>query len=547
MIIQQDVKIGDNTFAIEGGSLAMQGTDVLNDALLTVGGGTLRVTGASVLPESLVAHWKLDETEGTTAFDTAGAGPYDGTVTDATWFNDDTPGGRGQVLNFDGDLDQMDIPSMVDQADQGDFTSELSYAMWINLNSAATGIHVVLNTAQAPWKTGDIHFQFANTDTVRAGVNGADNLDQNTAPPVGEWHHLVYTYKDGDQAVFYLDGVEDGSVDYTGTSRPVSMRERIMGGWSNSRWLDAMLDDVMIYNRALTLEEAEQVYQASLTHTYEASETDASGTSLLITDDTTIVSEAPVVYLGDVTVAEGKSVTFEGVLDLTLQNLGGGNNTTIDFGASSSLTIRGTVMPDLAPGVMTVKAENVFFQPGSVYAATIGATANDRLDVQGDVDIDDEDGGTLHFQIDGHDPFTEGTYTLLTAGGVAGITGEFRLDDSLGDYLTAVTVDNVAKTMTVTVAHDLHPGDADLNLTTDVRDFNVWNTNKFTSGTDWASGDFDGNGVTDVRDFNVWNTSKFTSVTTPGAPAADGQVPEPGTLVLLALGALGLLAMRRRR
>ena len=59
--------------------------------------------------------------------------------------------------------------------------------------------------------------------------------------------------------------------------------------------------------------------------------------------------------------------------------------------------------------------------------------------------------------------------------------------------------------------YDLHPGDANLNATTDVADFNIWNTHKFQSGTDWSKADFDGSTITDVADFNIWNQFKFTS------------------------------------
>ena len=50
-----------------------------------------------------------------------------------------------------------------------------------------------------------------------------------------------------------------------------------------------------------------------------------------------------------------------------------------------------------------------------------------------------------------------------------------------------------------------HPGDANLDGRTDVRDFSRWNENKFTRGTDWTTGDFNFDGLTDVRDFNIWN------------------------------------------
>ena len=114
------------------------------------------------------------------------------------------------------------------------------------------------------------------------------------------------------------------------------------------------------------------------------------------------------------------------------------------------------------------------------------------------------------------------------------------------DYLSESSLVYSNGQLAMTPAHDLHQGDANLDTTTDVRDFNLWNANKFTSGTDWASGDFNGDGTTDVRDFNLWNANKFTDVNTP-APVAGGQVPEPSTLILLALGAVALGARLRRR
>jgi hypothetical protein len=155
-----------------------------------------------------------------------------------------------------------------------------------------------------------------------------------------------------------------------------------------------------------------------------------------------------------------------------------------------------------------------------------------------------EDDVTLQFQIDGNDPFTMRTYTLMDAQGEDGLIGTFTEATGLGAYMENVFKEGTE--LKVSILHDLHPGDANLDTKTNVQDFNEWNANKFTDGTEWISGDFNGDGKTNVLDFNVWNENKFTSVADP-APMSEGQVPEPGALILLACCGLTWLALRRRR
>ena len=72
-------------------------------------------------------------------------------------------------------------------------------------------------------------------------------------------------------------------------------------------------------------------------------------------------------------------------------------------------------------------------------------------------------------------------------------------------------------------------GDANLDGSVDVSDFNIWNGSKFSSTAAWCSGDFNADGSVDVSDFNLWNGNKFNS--------ADGTaaVPEPDFPVASAL------------
>jgi hypothetical protein len=82
-------------------------------------------------------------------------------------------------------------------------------------------------------------------------------------------------------------------------------------------------------------------------------------------------------------------------------------------------------------------------------------------------------------------------------------------------------------------------GDFNLDGVVDVGDFNIWNSNKFTDTGAWCQGDANGDGVSDVGDFNLWNGNKFT--------ASDAAaVPEPGSIVLSLIAALGMLSLRRR-
>ena len=84
-------------------------------------------------------------------------------------------------------------------------------------------------------------------------------------------------------------------------------------------------------------------------------------------------------------------------------------------------------------------------------------------------------------------------------------------------------------------------GDANLDGRVDVNDLTIVLTNFGRTGMTWSRGDFTGDGTVDINDLTIV-LANFGATENPSL----GAVPEPATLVLLAIGALALLLIPRR-
>jgi galactose oxidase-like protein/concanavalin A-like lectin/glucanase superfamily protein/Big-like domain-containing protein len=218
------------------------------------------VTVANGQLQGLVLAYALDEGTGTIARDSSGNGNR-GSIVNALWTGS---GHTGSALLFDGIADYVSTPNSatVNVGGQG-----LTVEMWANITSSSTLDYVLLGKPWTPGTTGTPPYQFG----VEFDANGAKTLDFfygddangaqrgpfSMTPVLGAWTHVAWTF-DGSTVRGYLDGVLKVSAAAAGSiqARPSPVETGVDGGLNQG--YKGRLDDVRIYNRALTLAELTQ-------------------------------------------------------------------------------------------------------------------------------------------------------------------------------------------------------------------------------------------------------------------------------------------------
>jgi hypothetical protein len=203
--------------------------------------GTVTVTPPPSL--GLVGAWSFDETSGTTAGDASGRGNA-GLISGAAR----TTGRYGNGLRFDGVDDWVTV--------EDDATLDLSRGMtleaWVRPTSPAPVWTTVLLKEQANQLA---YALYASTDAgVPAGhvyTEGDIALRGPAALPLDQWSHLATTW-DGSTMRLYVNGVEVASMPLEGTAIESSGPLRIGGNAVWSEFFVGMIDEVRVYDRALT-------------------------------------------------------------------------------------------------------------------------------------------------------------------------------------------------------------------------------------------------------------------------------------------------------
>jgi hypothetical protein len=194
--------------------------------------------GQEVNDPTLIAHWKLDEAEGTVAADKAGTN--NGTlVSDPIW---QPAGGKlGGALQLDGIDDYVRTPFVVDPA-QGPF----SIFAWVK--GGGPGQVILSQAGGANWLTEGDPGGVLATELKESGRKGKPLVSAAVITD-GAWHRVGFVW-DGSDRILYVEGVEVTSD--TQTSLLGSAGGLYIGAGASlapGTYWSGLIDDVRIYDR----------------------------------------------------------------------------------------------------------------------------------------------------------------------------------------------------------------------------------------------------------------------------------------------------------
>ncbi len=196
-------------------------------------------------PTGLVAAYAFDEASGTVLHDGSGNG-HDGTISGATW----TGGHDGGALSFNGSNASVDLGTLGTFYQSG-FTLEA----WVQKAGAKKDVGVLGSwNGSGPMLWVD---HLGGDYQLTLGSNGLSGyLDSGQTPTAGQWQYLSATY-DGSTARFYIDGTQVASRSVTGSVGSSNVWRIGAYGSPAGGFFDGLLDNVRIYNRALSATEVQ--------------------------------------------------------------------------------------------------------------------------------------------------------------------------------------------------------------------------------------------------------------------------------------------------
>jgi PKD repeat protein len=258
----------DDSYTSGGVGLRARRADVCFDNFRIENATIAEVKTPELVNPELLAWWKLNEGAGTVVTDSSG-NYYQGTLHGASWMNY-----QGNMsLNFDGKSDYVSLPSL----ELTDLDS-LTVVAWIDSDLTEVGF-IVYHGDGGEFKMGNGDLgddvQNLNINSTRASfsVKLSDyrwyEVQSSSPMKPDVWHQIVGIWEKGVSLRVYVDGVlagentdiPAGSLYNPGSSFPSSLGIYSQDRFSQQDFFKGRISNVMVFNKALTLQEINALYE----------------------------------------------------------------------------------------------------------------------------------------------------------------------------------------------------------------------------------------------------------------------------------------------
>ena len=194
-----------------------------------------------------VARWRFDDGEGTTAAEDVLN--LDGTLVGTpTWVSGNI---GSNAIDFDGTDDVVTVPNndVLDISSGG-----FAVSVWFNHDTNTGHFGIIHNHSGSPPSDGwEIDLNNGNPRFFSDGNNL--ELERGSSLTINQWYHLVINYDEVNYKM-YIDGSEvDTALASVGSPEFGSAGISIGARFGDRAFFNGTIDDVRIYNRALTTDE----------------------------------------------------------------------------------------------------------------------------------------------------------------------------------------------------------------------------------------------------------------------------------------------------
>lgn len=204
----------------------------------------------------LVGHWKMDETAGSLAYDSSG-NYNSGTLNGSPTRTASSSCRVGGCLSFNGS-------NYVGIASPPNPPLYVTVSGWFKRVGVSTSDHhiIFMQGTQIEISVPDPGGQIRTG--VTTATQGRQVFNSGSGVTDGSWHFLALTY-DGSNLVSYIDGNQTATNPVSGALTTGSATNI---GYYPGYYVNGFIDDVRVYNRALSAQEIKQIYNSAVYSRY---------------------------------------------------------------------------------------------------------------------------------------------------------------------------------------------------------------------------------------------------------------------------------------